>query len=136
MGFPISTVVQVVDAVLHVPVELLVEESVPGSPFTGDGRLTRPRPGVDVAAWGLSWSFLTIPPRLGVSNGAVPVWNVRLLQLAAFHFSRSAEYPMEIFDVHHDAGAWLWQAPFPAAIGFSCYPGVSVRLSWLLFSPV
>jgi hypothetical protein len=136
MTFPISTVVQVVDAVLHVPLELLAEEVIPGSPFSGEGRLNRPRPGVEVAAWGIAWSFLTIPPRLGVSGGAVPIWNVRLLQLVAFQNSRSTQYPLEIFDAHYDAGVWLWVNPFPSAIGYSLYPGVSAQFRWLLFSPV
>lgn len=131
---PISSVVQVVDAVLHLPLELLSQTAVPGNPFTGDGRLQRSAPGIGVDAWGLTWSFLTIPPQLGLVDGAVPLWNDRLLQLVAFHNSRTSELPVEILDVHHDAGVWQWREPFPFAIGYHLFPGVSVRFDWLIFT--
>lgn len=133
---PVSSVQTAIDAVLHLPPELLVESVIPGSPFVGDGRLTRPAPGVGVNAWGIAWSFTTIPSRLGVQNGSVPMWNVRLMQLVAFHNTRSSEVPMEIFDAHYDAGLWLWELPLPAAIGYSLYPGVTAQLRWALFSVV
>jgi hypothetical protein len=87
-----------------------------------------------VDAWGLTWSFLTIPPQLGVVDGAVPMWNDRLLQLAAFYNSRSSELPGELLDVHYDAGVWQWRTPFPFAIGYHTLPGVVVRFSWLIFT--
>jgi hypothetical protein len=131
---PLSSIVQVVDAVLHLPLSVLTEQTVPGSPFTGDGRLTRSAPGIGVDAWGLTWSFLNIPPQLGVVDGAVPIWNDRLLQLVAFYTSRSSQLPGEILDVNYDAGVWQWRTPFPFAIGYHTLPGVTVRFSWLIFT--
>lgn len=134
MPNPLGTAQTAIGAILHLPPEALSEVVVPGSPFVGDGRLQKLAPGIGVAAWGFSWSFLTVPPELGVQNGAVPIWNQRLLQLAAFHNTRTAQHVSEILDVHHDAGMWLWQEPFPFAIGYSLLPGVTAQFRWLIFS--
>lgn len=102
-------------------------------PIEGTGSLTRPRPGVGVEAYGLTFTITDFPPGAGLVNGVVREFSVRSVQLIAFHRSASSsdEFPVEVFDTHQDNGTWLWKDPFPSRIVYSVTPGFAAQVTWL-----
>lgn len=119
------------DLVSHIGTQLIVPTDCQS--LTGRGSLSRPRPGLDINAYGLTWFFDFIPPGFGRRDGAVEEWHERILQLVRVDTDRgNNDYLGEVFDIHTEGGRIVWGFGIPKQILYDVTPGCIVRLCWLI----
>jgi hypothetical protein len=119
------------DLVDHIGVSLIVPTDC--ADRTGRGSLVRPGGALQVNAYGLTWSFVTIPPGFGKRDGALEVFHERILQLVRIDSDRGGnDYLGEVFDIHTDGGRIVWGLGIPKQILFDVTPGCVVRICWLI----
>lgn len=129
--------IPVAEALIHPALGFLAREIIPGI-FTGQGDLTRPTgalpPFNNVNAFGLTWTFFTVPDTLGVEFGTPNVYEERMLQLASMHIgSDGHELVSEFHSFAVDGVYWLWQNAGPSRIHYDIRIGVEIVFFWLLF---
>jgi hypothetical protein len=122
----------VIEAFLHPPLAVMTSELIPGL-FIGDGVLSRPRGPVPTDAFGLRFSFITVPAGFGFKLGAVKEYENRLLQLAVEHTMLDGHGIIsQVTDFHSDNLPFLFDVALPLQVHFSIIPGVSIQFFWLL----
>lgn len=121
--------------ILRPPIGLLQRELIPGI-FTGDGDLTRPGgtvPFNNVNAFGLSWSFFSVPAPFGYELGEPRVYHHVMIRLTTIHQDiGSHQLVSETFDAHSDGIYWLWDNAGPSRVHYEIIPGLSVQFYWIL----
>lgn len=122
----------VIEQFLHPPLGIMSSEVIPGL-FTGDGVLSRPRGPVPTDAFGMRFSFITVPAGFGFKLGAVKEYESRILQLAVEHTMIDGHGIIsQVADFRSDNLPFLFDLALPLQVHFSIVPGVSVQFFWLL----
>jgi hypothetical protein len=124
--------VSVIQQFLHPPLGLLTRELISGT-FSGDGSLNRPLMSSGVDAFGLVFSFFTVPTQIGLTLGSVIEYEPRMVQLAVIHtLLDSHEVVSEYANFSQEEVPFLWSVALPTRIEYSIYPGVEIVFHWLL----
>lgn len=131
--------VPIIDVLLHPPLGFLRRELIPGL-FSGSGDLTRNDgrlpPFNNVNAYGLTWTFFTVPDTLGVEFGNPNVYEERMLQLSAMHIGQDGhELVSEFHSFAVEGVYWLWENVGPARIHYDIRIGVELTFFWLIIAP-
>lgn len=122
----------VVEQFLHPPLSVMSRELVSGT-SSGSGTLTRVRGPIQVDAFGIETTFVTVPAGFGLVDGDPRVYTERIVQLAVEHtLIDSSSVYSQVQDVYFDGQLFLWDLALPAALHFYCAPGVTVQFRWLL----
>lgn len=130
--------IPILEAILHPPLGLLKRELIPGL-FSGAGNLTRNTgslpPFNNVNAYGLTWSFVSVPDTLGIEFGTPNVYEERMLQLSAMHIGFDGhEIVSEYHSFQVEGVYWLWQNVGPSRIHYDIRIGVELTFFWLVVS--
>jgi hypothetical protein len=133
-----STVVGIAQLLAHAPsFDLLDRELIPGL-FDTSGDLTRPGfvpPWENVNAFGLSWSFFTIPPEFGMTLGDPIVYEPRMLQVSTIHTDFSGhDLVSEVRDFYSEGVYWLFENAGPTRVHYELAPGLQVVFYWIIGS--
>jgi hypothetical protein len=124
--------VSVIEQFLHPPLGVLTREIIPGL-ASGSGVLTRPRGPVPVDAFGVTFTFFTVPAGYGYQLGNIREYDVRMLQLSVVHTLLDGHSIVsENFNVNSDNLPILWAVALPTQIQYYIAPGVQVQFWWLL----
>lgn len=126
----------ILEAILHPPLGILQRELVTGL-FSGSGDLTRPAaappPFNHVNAYGLSWTFFTVPVGYGRDLWQPQVFDRAMMRLGTVHTDIAGhDLFSEWHDFYSDGIYWLWNNPGPTRIHYDISPGVEVTFYWLL----
>jgi hypothetical protein len=131
MTFPIAEVL------LHPPLGSLTRLIIPGL-FSGSGDLDRPA-GIDhfplnnVNAYGLTWSFFSVPDTIGYSLGQPVVYEERMLQTNTVHRARDGhDLVSEWHDWFVEGAWWLWFNPGPQRVHYDIRIGVQLVFYWIV----
>jgi len=126
----------ILNTLVHPPLSLMKRELISGT-FTGSGDLTRPAlfpPFPQVNAYGLTWSFFTVPAPFGFEFGDPNIYEHRMLQLSTVHQDQTGhELVSEFHDFRSEGLYWFWETPFPSRVHYEITPGVVVVFHWLIF---
>jgi len=126
----------VLNTVLHPPLGLLKRELISGT-FTGSGDLTRAGPTApfnNVNAYGLTWSFFTVPAPFGLIFGSPDIYENRMLQLSTIHEDGAGhELISEYHSFYSEGLYWLWENPGPSRVHYEIQIGVVCVFHWLVF---
>jgi len=126
----------ILEALLHPPLGLLKRELITGT-FSGSGDLTRSgttAPFNNVNAYGLTWSFFTVPAPFGFEFGSPDIYEHRMIQLSTIHTDGGAhDFISEFRDFRSEGLYWLWANPGPTKIHYEIQVGVSVVFYCLVF---
>jgi len=130
------TLTPISEALLHPPLGLIKRLLIPGT-FENSGDLQRMTgalpPFNNVNAYGLTWSFFTIPAGFGQTPGFPVIYDERMLQLSTVHTSFDGhDVISEYHDFRVDGIYWLWQNPGPTRIHYEIAPGVVLTFFWLV----
>lgn len=121
--------------VLHPTFGAMRRELIPGV-FSGIGDLTRPGPTVPfnhVNAFGLVWSFITIPETIGFELGTPVIFEDRMVQLSAMHEDNIGnEFVSEFHDFRAEGIWWMWSNAGPSRIHYEIRIGVELAFYWLV----
>lgn len=131
-----TQIVPILEQILHPPLGLLQRELISGL-FSGAGDLTRPAPLPGpfnhVNAYGLSWTFFTIPAGFGSTPGTPILYEERMLQLSTIHTDLGGHDLISEWHAFFSDGVyWLWENPGPTRVHYEIAPGVQVTFFWLL----
>lgn len=127
-----SVNIGVIQQFAHPPLALLGRETIPGL-LTGSGTLTRPSGPIGVDAFGLIWSFFTVPSGYGYAYGPTLEYVERMVQWSVeYTLIDGHSFTLEYYDAHSDALPFLWVEPFPTSVLYDIAPGVGIAASWLL----
>jgi hypothetical protein len=104
-----------------------------GVQITGRGNLTRPGGLFNINALGIQWEFVSVPPHLGVRDGAVEEYYERILQLVLVGRDAGAvEYVDQVVESSVSGERITWGLSPPYRLLFDVLPGVVVQYHWLL----
>lgn len=122
--------------ILRPPYGALRRELIPGI-FSGSGDLDRNTgalpPFNNVNAFGLEWTFFTVPAALGYQVGQPLVYYERMIQLTTIHTDALGhDVVSEIFDAHAEGLYWRWNEAGPTRIHYEIFPFVEVVFQWLI----
>lgn len=123
-------------SILHPPIGFLQRELIPGT-FTDSGDLTRPAsvlpPFNNVNAYGLTWSFFSVPVGIGRDLGTPDVFEERMVQLSAMYEDFAGhELVGEFHDFRVEGIYWLWEQAGPKRIHYEILDGVELVFHWLI----
>lgn len=129
LSFPVA------GALFHPPYGFTRRELVPGL-FSGSGDLERDTgalpPFNHVNAYGLRWTFFTVPDGIGRRFGSPDIFDRRMLQLTArYRNLDDSDDDLEVLEVFSEH-TWFWQEPGPLLIHYEIYPFVEVVFEWLI----
>ena len=131
-----SNVVQIGQQILHPPLRFTGRELIAGV-FSGTGDLTKPGlipPFDHVAAWGITWSFFSVPAPFGYRVGTPRRYYELMIQLSTIHTDLDGhELVSDQFDAYAEGIYWLWREPAPLRVHYEIVPGVQVVFEWLTF---
>ena len=120
---------------LHPPLGLLQRELIPGL-ADGIGDLVRPGPTAPfnhVNAFGLSWTFFSVPAPFGYTLGDPRTYHQRMIQLSTVHTDLSGHDTVsDVLDAHAEGLYWLWAEAGPTRVHYEIVPGVRVQFFWLV----
>jgi len=124
-----------VRTLLHPPFGWLRREVIAGT-FSGSGDLDRNTgalpPFDNVNAYGLRWSFFTVPAPFGYDLGSPRVYHNRMIQITVrYRDALGNDQDLEVYDVHFEQ-AIFWKEPGPLLIHYEIAPGVDVVFEWLI----
>lgn len=126
--------VPILNALIHPPIGALARTDITGL-FTGSGNLTRPGafpPFNNVAAYGLTWDFFTVPAGFGSTPGNPVVYEERMVQLSTVHTDILGHDIVSEYHAFSVEGIyWLWENPGPTRIHYEIAPGVQIIFWWL-----
>jgi hypothetical protein len=102
-------------------------------PLSGRGQLQRTATGIGVNAFGLALAVSSRPPGVGLIDGQIQEYEIRVAQLCTTHQSQggSVEYVTEILDMNADNQAWVWRNAYPERILYDVTPGFVLDAEWL-----
>lgn len=128
--------IPIAQALIHPPIGFLQRLLIPGV-FAGAGDLTRPAavipPFNNVNAFGLAWSFITVPSTIGVEFGTPNVYEERMLQLSTHHFDIAGhELVTEYHSFSVEGIYWLWENAGPSRVHYDIRIGVTLTFFWLV----
>lgn len=128
--------VPLVDLLLHPPLGALDRELIVGL-ISGPTNLTRNTgqlpPFDQVNAYGLSWSFVTIPAGFGSQPGSPIVYEERMVQASTVHTDHGGHDLISEFHAFQSEGIyWLWDNPGPTRVHVEVAPGLSIQAYWLV----
>lgn len=128
--------IPILETLLHPPIGLLQRELIPGL-VSGSGDLTRSTgalaPFDHVNAYGLTWSFFTVPVTFGFDFGSPAVYDERMVQLSTIHTDFVGHDIISEYHAFSVEGIyWLWDNPGPTRIHYEVQVGVQLVLYWLI----
>ena len=128
--------VPIVDVLFHPPLGLLSRELIVGL-ISGPTDLTRNTgqlaPFDNVNAYGLSWSFFTVPAGFGSSPGFPIIYEERMVQASTVHTDFAGHDLLSEFHSFYSEGIyWLWENPGPTRVHVEVAPGLSIQAYWLV----
>lgn len=131
--------VPILDAILHPPLGAMQREIIPGL-FTGAGDFQRNDghlpPWNNVNAYGMTWTFVTVPAGFGFQLGSPIVFDERMLQVSTVHTDFAGhDIISEYHEFHVEGIYWLWANVGPTRVHVEAAPGLSVQLYWLVVHP-
>ena len=131
-----SNIVPIANTLLHPPLGALRRELITGV-YSGSGDLTRPGgfpPFENVNAYGLTWSFFTVPETFGYQLGSPRRYYERMIQLSTIHTDLAGhELVSEDFEAVADGIYWLWSNAGPTRVHYEIIPAVTVLFEWVVF---
>jgi hypothetical protein len=124
----------VIEQFLHPPISAMTREAIAGGPFTSFQGFTRPRPGVNVDAFGIQYELVSAPAGYGhVTVLGGELYSVPLLALKVFHeLLDSTSVVDQEADFRLSKGYILFNLSFPALVTAEMSPGVFCDFHWLL----
>jgi len=131
-----TQIVPIFEALIHPPLGAIQRELIPGV-FSGAGDLDRKTgnlpPFNNVNAYGLTWTFFTVPAAFGRIAGDPIVFEERMLQLSTIHADALGhEFTSEFHDFRSEEIWWLWENTGPTRIHYEIQVGVVVVFFWLI----
>jgi hypothetical protein len=131
--------VPIIDVLLHPPLGLLQRELITGL-ISGPTDLTRNTgnlaPFDNVNAYGLTWSFFTVPAEFGLTLGSPIVYEERMVQVSTVHTDFAGH---DIISEYHGFSVegiyWMWENPGPTRVHVEVAPGLSIQAYWLVVHP-
>jgi hypothetical protein len=125
-------VVPLSDQFLRPPFRLFTRVIIPGL-ASGSGNLSRPAGPIGVNAFGLTWSFFTVPIGFGRTPGLQVVYEQRVLEIGVLHtyIDGSTAY-VEHHSFHEEGIPLLFNLAFPTRIDYSIVAGAQVQFYWIL----
>lgn len=131
--------IPILETLLHPPLGAISQLLIPGL-FTGSGDLTRATgalpPFNHVNAYGLTWTFFTIPAGFGSTPGTPIVYEERMLQASTIHTDfHGHDLISEWHSFFSDGVYWLWNNPGPTRVHFDIAPGLEIVFSWIVLQP-
>jgi len=122
----------VIDQFLHPPLALCTREIIVGLK-TGAGTLTRVRGPVPVDAFGITFTFFTVPDGYGYVPGVVREYHRRIIDLAIIHTMLDGHQVVsERHSIYSEDKPVLWSIALPARVEYDIAPGVQVQFHWIL----
>jgi len=130
-----SLPIPVIDLILHPPIGLLQRELIVGA-LSGSGDLTRNTgqlaPFNNVNAYGLAWTFFTVPAAFGRTAGSPVIYDERMIQLSAVYSDFGGhDFIGEYHSFFAEGIYWLWDTAGPTRIHYEIAVGVVVTAYWL-----
>ena len=126
----------VIQSALHPPLELCVLEAIAGGPYgSGIHAFQRVRGAVNVDAFGITWSTVTLPAGYGLNVGASSNYADRVI-LQIGEFGRLLDGSLHVIDqadYTRVQGIHLFHMFSPQVIDVQIAPYVTMNFSWVLF---
>lgn len=128
--------VPILNALLHPPLGALRREVIPGL-FSGVGDLTRATgalpPFDHVNAYGLTWSFFTVPDTIGFTWSDPRIYEEPMLFLSTIHTGFDGHDLVSEYHTFQAEGIyWLWDNPGPTRVHYEVRIGVEAVLYWII----
>lgn len=81
--------------------------------------------------FGLWWEFSAVPEGYGQDIGAVPEFELRMLQLRTIYSLNGVDFVRDYQDFNVERVLWFWQEAKPSRVEYSIGPGVEVQFHYI-----
>lgn len=125
--------VGVIQQFFHPPVGLCGLSLVSGGPYSGSITLTRPAGPVGVDAFGLVYSVVLEPLGVGLTYGAVVLYEVRVAQIVVRHTFLTGEITVtQRLEAFADSDLYMFTEAAPHDVLVTITPGFQLDFYWVV----